>query len=184
MATSKAKQTAHSRLGAEVSRLRRQKGWSLKELATRARVTTTTLRACERGTRHTQPDKLARIAKQLGTTAERLKHVEPTDPRTKDLQDEDYEIAQWFHHASRVLKNTIWDLREGKDIGAALADPELRFLLQHWATFSDKQKYSVLNQFRFAIANPDVERPRTESDTGGAPDGFPAIHTKVRSPKR
>ena len=168
-------------VGQEVKRLRLAKGWNLKALADRAHITPTTVRACEWGTKHTQPAKLARIAKALGTTVERLKQAEPKDLRTKDLQDEDYEVAQWFHHATRQVKNYVWALREGKETAAALMDSVLVEFVGGWPTLTEKQKYFLLMQYRFVLSNPDADRLR---ETGGVADGFPSVHPKVRSPQR
>ncbi len=166
-------------------RLRRLKGWSLKGLAERAHVTPATVRGLEWGTKHTQPDKLARIAKQLGTTADRLQQADATDHRVKDLHDEDFEIAQWFHHAPRAIKNFVWGLRERSDLATALLDPDFKTLVDGWPALTEKQRYALLHQYRFLLTAPDVDRPaRSVSDTGGAPDGVPAVHSKIRSPQR
>jgi transcriptional regulator with XRE-family HTH domain len=172
--------------GKEVQRLRVLRGWSLKGLADRAHVTPATIRGLEWGTKHTQPDKLARIAKQLGTTVDRLKQADSKDPRVKDLHDEDYDVAQWFHHAPRAIKNFVWSLRERTELATALLDPEFKTLIDGWPALTEKQRYAVLLQYRFVLTTaPDVERPaRSVSDTGGASDGVQAVHSKVRSPQR
>lgn len=174
-------------IGQEVKRLRLAKDWNLKALADRARITTTTLRGCEWGTKHTQPDKLAKIAKALGTTVAHLTQVEPKDLRTKDLQDEDYQVAQWFHHAPRPVKNWVWALhQQGKEIAAVFTDPLYMELLTGWPALKDKQKEFLLMQYRFILSNPDVDRGdhRSETRTGGVADGFPSVHPKIRSPHR
>lgn len=64
------------RVGANVKRLREQKGWSQEELADRAGLHRTYVSGIERGTRNPTLTVLDRLAKGLETTIGRLADCE------------------------------------------------------------------------------------------------------------
>ena len=177
MAKAKAQARAGWRaLGERVTQLRRQRGWNRTTLATRARVTVTTIRGCEEGTRVTQPIKLRAIAAALGVALHRLE-VDDKDPRVKHWTDEDYEIGNWYHNAPRGVKNRIWALHELPDAHQALSDPQFLPLVDGWATLTHEQKVFVLNSFGYIKQHP------ANDDTGGL-DAVTPFDPKTRGPQR
>ncbi|HWK10851.1 MAG TPA: helix-turn-helix transcriptional regulator [Vicinamibacterales bacterium] len=103
---------------AEAVRTARAKlGMNKSEFCKKAGVTPNTLRALERGAQHPNPDTLDRIAKAAGTTVAALtsgrRPIEATDPLLAQLNDEDLEVAQAFHHAPmRVRQRALGVLQE------------------------------------------------------------------------
>jgi transcriptional regulator with XRE-family HTH domain len=99
--------------------LRAQRDMEQRDLARDAGVTPETLRGFERGTRNTKWASVTAIVRALGTTPEVLMQgAAPdtdSDARARDLTDEDYRVAQAFHHSDterriqvqRVLSGTI-----------------------------------------------------------------------------
>lgn len=163
-------------LGERVTQLRRQRGWNRTTLAARARVTVTTIRGCEEGSRVTQPSKIRAIAAALGVPLSRLE-VDEKDPRVKHWTEEDYEIGNWYHNAPRQLKNRIWSLLELPDSGRALTDPQFLTLLDGWATLTHEQKVFVLNSFGYIKQHP------ANDETGGL-DALAPVDPKTRGPQR
>ena len=178
-----AKEQAHARsslaaLGKRVEKLRLEvKGWNRTTLAEKAGVTITTIRACEEGTKVTQPAKLKDIARALGVSVRRLEADDTKDPRVKNWNDEDYEIGKWFHDAPRALKNRIWALQEITDAGTALLDPQFVTLLEGWAKLDQAQKKFVLNAYTY------IQTKRGDDDIGGV-DALAPIDAKTRGPQR
>jgi transcriptional regulator with XRE-family HTH domain len=164
-------------LGKRVKDHRLKKGWTRTTLATRANVSVATVRGLEDATKTTQPKKLERIAHALSIPVKRLEEDDTKDPRVRGWTDEDYEVANWYHHAPRQLKNRVWALQEVPNPGAALTDPQFTPLLEHWATLTQEQKNFVLNAFRYIQAHPLAE-------SGGVDGGAAAIDPQVRSPHR
>jgi transcriptional regulator with XRE-family HTH domain len=68
-----------------------------------AKIAPNTLRALERGVQDPGQGTLDKLSAVLGITVAALtggeRPIETTDPRLKDLNDEDLEVAQAFHHA-------------------------------------------------------------------------------------
>jgi ribosome-binding protein aMBF1 (putative translation factor) len=183
-AMQRAKDKAHGRkalraMGERVEAFRRQKGWNRTTLAARAGVTVTTVRGCEEGTKVTQPTKLQAIAKALGIAPARLE-ADDKDPRVKHWSDEDYEIGNWYHNATRQLKNRIWALQEISEAGKALIDPQFTVLLEGWAKLTQEQKAFVLNSFTYISKE---QHPKTDEASGGV-DAVPAADPKTRGPHR
>jgi transcriptional regulator with XRE-family HTH domain len=85
------------------------------EFCKKAGITTNTLRALERGAQHPNPETLARLEKAVGPLAltSGRRPIEATDPLLAQLNDEDLEIAQAFHHAPmRVRLRVLGVLQE------------------------------------------------------------------------
>ena len=87
------------------------------EFCKKARITPNTLRALERGAQHPNPETIDRIARLLGTTAPAITNgkrtIDHSDPLLADLNDEDLEVAQAFHHAPmRVKQRALGVLQE------------------------------------------------------------------------
>jgi transcriptional regulator with XRE-family HTH domain len=87
------------------------------EFCQKAGITPNTLRALERGAQHPNPDTVDRLARLLGTTAPALTNgkrtIDTSDPLLADLNDEDLEVAQAFHHAPmRVKQRALGVLQE------------------------------------------------------------------------
>ena len=59
-------------LGLELRRIREERGLTLEELAKKSRISETTIRAVERGTREARGDTVAKLAKPLGLTFEEV----------------------------------------------------------------------------------------------------------------
>jgi transcriptional regulator with XRE-family HTH domain len=55
-------------LGSELRRIREERGLTVEELAERSGISTTTIRAVERGTREARGDTVAKLARPLGLT--------------------------------------------------------------------------------------------------------------------
>jgi transcriptional regulator with XRE-family HTH domain len=55
-------------LGLELRRIREERGLIVEELAEKSGISTTTVRAVERGTREARGDTVAKLAKPLGLT--------------------------------------------------------------------------------------------------------------------
>jgi len=97
------------------------------EFCQQAGITPNTLRALERGAQHPNPETIDRLARLLGTTAPALtsgkRAIDTSDPLLADLNDEDLEVAQAFHHAPMrvkqralgVLQERVRRSRGGKD---------------------------------------------------------------------
>jgi transcriptional regulator with XRE-family HTH domain len=83
----------------------------------KAGITTNTLRALERGAQDPSQRTIDRIARMLGTTPSSLtsgkRAIDTSDPLLADLNDEDLEVAQAFHHAPmRVKQRALGVLQE------------------------------------------------------------------------
>jgi len=81
------------------------------DMAKLAGVSVGCLQGAEKGTRATEDAQLAKIAKLMGTTLDDLKQGDTddrvlvlSDPRGERLNDEDYEIANWFHDSHTAVK--------------------------------------------------------------------------------
>jgi transcriptional regulator with XRE-family HTH domain len=78
------------------------------EFCQKAGITPNTLRALERGAQHPNPETIDRLAPLLGTTATALtsgkRPIDTSDPLFANLNDEDLEVAQAFHHAPTRIK--------------------------------------------------------------------------------
>ena len=79
-----------------------------QELARAAGVTPETLRGLEQCTRKPTWATITAVLKALGTTPELLMQGEApvpgSDPRTRDLKDEDYRVAQAYHHSESPVR--------------------------------------------------------------------------------
>jgi transcriptional regulator with XRE-family HTH domain len=87
------------------------------EFCKKAGITPNTLRALERGAQHPNPYTIDRLAKLLGITAAALtsgkRTIDMNDPLLAQLNDEDLEVAQAFHHAPmRVRQRALGVLQE------------------------------------------------------------------------
>jgi transcriptional regulator with XRE-family HTH domain len=87
------------------------------EFCQKAGITPNTLRALERGAQHPNPETIDRLARLLGTTATALTNgkraIDMSDPLLANLNDEDLEVAQAFHHAPmRVKERALGVLQE------------------------------------------------------------------------
>lgn len=94
-------------LGQRVRRRREALDMTRLALCEAADITRTTLRHLENGTQHPSPRTLANVATALGVTEDWLLGVEllqTDDARLKDLNDEDLQVAQLFHHAPMRTK--------------------------------------------------------------------------------
>ncbi len=117
-------------VGRRVKRLRQEKEWTQAELATRAGVTTNTLRGLERGTLATRWPKIQRIAKALGRTPESLlgddDPIKPTDALLQGLTREDLQIARLFHDATTPVRTRALALLQHPDTDIAMQLATLR----------------------------------------------------------
>jgi len=95
-------------------------------------ISPNTLRALERGAQQPEAKTIEKIAHVLGMTPASLTHgkrgIDPGDPLLVNLNDEDLEVAQAFHHAPvRVRAEVLGALqqrgrRSGQGISRAAAD--------------------------------------------------------------
>ena len=97
---------------AETLRTGRAKlGLNKSDFCQQADITPNTLRALERGAQHPNPETIDRLARLLGTTATAITNgkrvIDASDPLLKDLNDEDLEMAQRFHHAPMRMKERV-----------------------------------------------------------------------------
>lgn len=167
-------------------------------MAELADVSVGCLQGVETATRKTKDVRLAKIAALMGCTLEELKsgdspddvHVVP-DPRGKGLNDEDYEVAHWFHDAHTDVKVSVRNTleaharqREGRaplrrEAEAHPDDRDLRALIDGWTQLTAAQKTFVLSSYLFFQKKVSA----LGDDTGGV-DAPVAADPKVRGPQR
>ena len=81
------------------------------EFCQKAGITPNTLRALERGAQHPNPETIDRLARLLGMTATAItsgkQAIDTKDPLLADLNDEDLQVAQLFHHAPMRVRHRV-----------------------------------------------------------------------------
>jgi transcriptional regulator with XRE-family HTH domain len=144
------------------------------DFAKRAKIAPNTLRALERGVQQPNQETIDKIARILGTTAQSLTHgkrpIDAADPLLADLNDEDLEVAQAFHHAPmRVKQRALGVLQEGTRRGRKDAS------VTHDVTEISKLLLSLDPEPRQAIINliAEFQLSKTTSTDEAAP---PAAH--------
>jgi len=81
-----------------------------------AGITRTTLRHLESGRQQPTQDTIEKLARALRVTPLELvgdERIDPDNPLLKDLRDEDFAIAQSFHHASTDVRLRVRALLRG-----------------------------------------------------------------------
>lgn len=153
------------------------------EFCKKAGITPNTLRALERGAQHPNPETVNRIARLLGTTAPALTHgkraIAPNDPLLADLNDEDLEVAQYFHHAPmRVRQRALGVLQErGRRSGKHTVIHDVTELARRLLALPPEKRHivaSLLGQF---------ENDAGEQDQSGLPavEALPPVGTRRTS---
>lgn len=131
MPTAQSKNTAEElgTIGRRARLLRVERGWTQEELARRAGVTANTVRGFERARLKTTTEAVTKILKALGTTRETLTsdpHV--GDPALRNLNPEDFLVAQAYHHAPSKVRAYVTTLLFSQRDPAEI--PELRALAE------------------------------------------------------
>ena len=100
-----------ARVAERVRAARAEKGWDQRDLAARAKIAVGTVQSIERNLRATRDDKVTAIATALGLSIDDLLQTEAplerSDPRLKDLKEEDIRVAQLYHHASSAVREQV-----------------------------------------------------------------------------
>jgi len=97
-------------LGQRVRQARERLGLDRLHFAQKARISRNTLQTLEEASKETTDRVLDKIAVVLGTTTEALigtPPLDPNDPKFKDLTDDDFEVAQAYHHAALHVKQRL-----------------------------------------------------------------------------
>lgn len=115
----------------------------------KAGITTNTLRALERGVQDPGQRTIDRIAAILGTTPAALttgkRPIDTSDPLLADLNDEDLEVAQAFHHAPmRVKQRTLGVLQErGRGRGRKDMPPDATELARRLLALDPEKRHAI-----------------------------------------
>ncbi|HLX21668.1 MAG TPA: helix-turn-helix transcriptional regulator [Gaiellaceae bacterium] len=142
-----------------------------------ARITRTTLRHLESGSQQPTQETIEKLAKALQITPRDLvgeDRIDPDSPLLKDLREEDFEVAQLFHHASTDLRLRVRALLRGTPV--PVSDPSDPF-----APLLDRLRR------RLAVVPGDARAIMEYLDTletFGTPSATVAKKTKSSAPPR
>jgi transcriptional regulator with XRE-family HTH domain len=136
-------------------------------LAARAGITRTTLRMLEKGVQHPEAETLEQLAKALNTTEHALtgqRTIEASDPRLRNLTDEDIDVAQQFHHApTRVKVRVLGELQDQGTIQGGLP-ASVNTWAQRFLTLTPANRQTIALLVETLLAESRTSAPEPSTD--------------------
>ena len=162
-----------------MAKLRMKRG----EFCRKVGISPNTLRALERGQQQPEESTLRKLAAVLGTTPNALRQgkaaIDLSDRQYADLNDEDLEVAQAFHHAPvRVRQEVLGALQHRGRRGSSLAAPAAEWIDRLLRLPADRRAVIASLIAEFETIAPRADAPEAEPGTTTKPHA-PAAHRKT-----